>query len=101
MDIVRRFPDVVSVGVYGLTYKMHSEVTEESQSIMLANELIQHDLAVMTFDPILMDRPPKLNPRVHFEKDFERFIQVDLIINATGAVDPEAKLPVTVTMISI
>ena len=70
-------------------------------NIILANELIQHDLAVMTFDPILMDRPPKLNPGVHFEKDFERFIQVDLIINATGAVDPEAKLPVTVTMISI
>lgn len=101
MDIVRRFPDVVSVGVYGLTYKMNSEVTEESQSIMLANELIQHNLDVITFDSILMDRPLGLSPGVHFERDFERFKEVDLIINATGEVDPETKLPATVKMISI
>lgn len=91
-NILARFPKLRSVGVYGLTYKENSEVTEESQSIMLANVLAQHGVQVKTFDPILVDRPKGLSLEVGFVENLEDFVVVDLVINATGEIHKDFKL---------
>ena len=91
-NILARFPKLSSVGVYGLTYKENSEVTEESQSIMLANVLAQHGLNVKAYDPILVKRPLALDPAVNFEENLVDFMLVDLVINATGEIDKESQL---------
>jgi len=91
-NIVARFPNLNSIGVYGLTYKENSEVTEESQSIMLANAFVQHGLIVKAYDPILMHKPTGLSSSVKFEENLADFVLVDLIVNSTGKFEIESEL---------
>jgi UDPglucose 6-dehydrogenase len=51
----QNFPDAKSVAVVGVTYKPHSKVIEESQTLLIANLLKDRNFEVSLYDPLLDD----------------------------------------------
>ena len=75
----------------GLSYKSGSYVVEESQAIMLANELDSMGYNVSVFDPNSMQfAAAQLKPGINRLSSTENFSTFDLIVEATptSGVDP-------------
>ena len=59
-EIIRaRLPKNGTVGILGLSYKPHTEVTEESQGLQLARYLSSTGITVVVYDPAAMDNAKK------------------------------------------
>jgi UDPglucose 6-dehydrogenase len=55
-DLVRRhIKPGAKVGILGLSYKPDTEVIEESQGVLLAQQLLEDDLELLVYDPMAMD----------------------------------------------
>ncbi len=75
----------------GLSYKSGSYVVEESQAIMLANELNSRGFKISVFDPISIDFAiDKLDKNIETYKIDEGVEKFDLIINAVASTDFES-----------
>jgi UDPglucose 6-dehydrogenase len=71
----------------GLSYKSGSYVVEESQAIMLANELDSMGFNVSVFDPnSIAYAAAKLNPGINSLSDLENLGHFNLIVEATPIV---------------
>jgi UDPglucose 6-dehydrogenase len=79
-----------NVLILGLSYKSGSYVVEESQAIMLANELNSRGFKVSVFDPISIDFAiDKLDKNIETYKLGDGVEKFDLIINAVASPDFE------------
>jgi UDPglucose 6-dehydrogenase len=54
LDLIKTYDKSKKVGILGLSYKPGTYVTEESQGIRLANQLVEHGFAVSVYDPIAL-----------------------------------------------
>lgn len=52
-QLIRRYPKAKKIGVIGLTYKPHTRVVEESQTLKLSEIIEAHELQVVLFDPLI------------------------------------------------
>jgi UDPglucose 6-dehydrogenase len=79
------------IGILGLAYKPDTPVVEESQGILLANELARQGLKVMGFDPLANDEARKyLESNILLTKDMLTCIhQADTLVITTP--DPTFK----------
>ena len=74
--------------ILGLSYKSGSYVVEESQSIMLANELNSKGFEVSVYDPISIDfATDKLSKNIKHHKEGESTEKFDLVIIAVTSPD--------------
>ena len=80
--IKEHYPDVETICIAGLSYKMYSNVTEASQGILLANELSRLGYIVTGFDQILSERPGKLDADIRFINDVKDLERYDLIFDS-------------------
>jgi len=67
--VLKRSKNAKTFSVFGLTYKVGSEVIEESAGIRLANYLADRGFNVQCHDPSIAIRPASLNSKVHFAAD--------------------------------
>lgn len=74
-----------TVGILGLSYKPDTDVIEESQAVMLANELNQAGVKVIAFDPLAAQaHAASLTKVMDIASSAEECIQVaDLVLIAT------------------
>ncbi|MBN1439003.1 MAG: UDP-glucose/GDP-mannose dehydrogenase family protein [Anaerolineales bacterium] len=55
-DLVKRYIQPgAKVGILGLSYKPDTDVIEESQGVLLAQQLLEEDLEMLVYDPMAMD----------------------------------------------
>jgi UDPglucose 6-dehydrogenase len=74
--------------ILGLSYKSGSYVVEESQAIMLANELNSRGFEVSVYDPISIDfATDKLSENIKHHKEGEGTEKFDLVIVAVTSPD--------------
>ncbi len=52
-QLIRSYPKAKKIGVIGLTYKPHTRVVEESQTLKLSEIIEAHELQVVLFDPLI------------------------------------------------
>ena len=78
--IRNKYTDDKKIAILGITYKENTEVVEESQSILLANELVDLGFKVMVHDPLLLVKPSLLNDKVKFSNDLESIYECNLAI---------------------
>jgi UDPglucose 6-dehydrogenase len=67
--VLKRSENANSFSIFGLSYKVGSEVIEESAGIRLANYLADRGFDVQCHDPAISVRPASLNSKVHFAAD--------------------------------
>jgi len=79
--ILNLYPDVKTVGIYGLAYKEGSSLIEESQAIMLAHELLNRGLNVYSFDPLMEDCDETELLNLGTKRNLEKMRVVDLLIH--------------------
>ncbi len=65
---IRKYPRN-TVGILGLTYKVHAPIFEEAFGMKLALELDRRDYEVKVFDPLAMVKPSGLPKRVSWSLD--------------------------------
>ena len=63
--ILSRLPAGGTAGIAGLSYKPDTEVTEESQGLLLAQHLLSRDVNVVVYDPAAMDSTRGADGRRH------------------------------------
>jgi UDPglucose 6-dehydrogenase len=74
--------------ILGLSYKSGSYVVEESQAIMLANELNSRGFEVSVYDPISIDfATDKLSKSIKYYEKGESTEKFDLVIDAVTSPD--------------
>lgn len=74
------------VGILGLGYKPHTDVVDESQSILLIKKLIRHKFMVFAYDPMAINNAKKQVEDVHYVESYTKCIQsADIIIVATDS----------------
>jgi len=78
--IVKNFDKFNKIGVYGLSYKSGSDLTEESQAVSFCNELIDYGLEVFAYDPLISLRPPELNKKVTYSEKPETLQNCEILI---------------------
>lgn len=78
--IISNYPEKKKIAILGITYKENSDVTEESQSIFLANELTQTGCTIMVHDPLLRIKPASLDDKIEFSNEFDDIYSCDLAI---------------------
>jgi UDPglucose 6-dehydrogenase len=86
--IVELYPEVVSVGIYGLAYKAGSVLIEESQAIMLATILVNRGLKVSAYDPLIRLSSEIALSGLEYSSNIEDLKTVGLLI-CTQPVLPE------------
>ena len=80
VEVVRaHLPEGGRVGVLGLTYKPDTNVTEESQGMLLVQALRQEDIPVTCYDPGVRFRDTA--------KEFEGFTSADTLKECIAASD--------------
>jgi UDPglucose 6-dehydrogenase len=67
--ITGSFPARSKLGVFGITYKPKTDITEASQPLMLADMLASNGYEVHVYDPIA--RPPRGKSRLIYEASME------------------------------
>lgn len=75
-----KYPTDQKIAILGLTYKENSEVTEESQSISLANELSGLGYKIVAHDPLLTRKPTNLKEGVFFSNELNEIYQCDIAL---------------------
>lgn len=80
-----KYPKDLKIAVLGLTYKENSEVTEESQSISLANELTELGYKIVAHDPLLRVKPTNLHNGVLFSNEINEIYQCDLALKTINS----------------
>lgn len=78
--ITNNHKGIKRIGVYGLAYKSGASLVEESQAVILVNELANLSLEVFAYDPLITTKPDNLDRRVHFVKDIKALLDLDLLI---------------------
>lgn len=78
--IKNEHPDKKKIAILGITYKENSEVTEESQSIIIANQLDQLGFGVLVHDPLLNERPTNLGQMIKFTNNLNDIFKCDLAL---------------------
>jgi len=69
--VLARSKSKKSFCIFGLAYKVGSEVIEHSPGLQLANFLAAKGFQVQCHDPALSSRPEGLNPNVNFSNDLQ------------------------------
>ena len=84
------------VGILGLSYKPHTAVVEESQSVDLAQRLADDGVPIVVYDPLAMDGARRiLGQRAHYASSMEECIEgADVVVLAVpwpqfGEIRPE------------
>jgi UDPglucose 6-dehydrogenase len=75
--IKKEFPDVKQIVIMGITYKPHSSVTEQSQTLLIANLLSNNGFNVRLFDPILTNDDM---PQFEFLNSIDEIADSDLVL---------------------
>jgi UDPglucose 6-dehydrogenase len=85
-EIIRaRLPKGGTVGILGLSYKPHTEVTEESQGLELAKFLSSTGVSVVVYDPAAMDNARKeLRDATYAASAADCARQADVLVITTG-----------------
>lgn len=80
--VIQNLAEKNKVGILGVAYKPNTDVIEESQGFLLAEELIKRKVAVNIYDPLALKNVKKiLGEKVYFTQDPEECIKKsDLII---------------------
>ena len=78
--ILRNYPDIKKVGVYGLSYKEGSSLLEESQALELSKVLLRMNVGVLVFDPLIRSRPSELPLDLAFTNNISDLENLDLLI---------------------
>jgi UDPglucose 6-dehydrogenase len=80
-----RLPKGGTVGILGLSYKPHTEVTEESQGLQLAKFLSTAGVSVVVYDPAAMDNARKeLRGAAYATSAADCARQADVLVITTG-----------------
>jgi len=80
-----RLPKGGTVGILGLSYKPHTEVTEESQGLQLAKFLSSTGVSVVVYDPAAMDNARKeLRGATYATSAADCARQADVLVITTG-----------------
>jgi len=72
--------NIKQVGIYGLAYKAGASILEESQAVELINEIVNLDMEVFAYDPLITTKPSSLNIKINFVKDVTSLENLDLLI---------------------
>lgn len=56
-SLLKEYQNTNKIGIFGVTYKPHSAITEESQSLKLAMEFIAEGIEVLLYDPLISELP--------------------------------------------
>ena len=86
--ILSLYPDIKTVGIYGLSYKAGSSLIEESQAVMLAAELLHHGLKVSAYDPLIRISSELALNGLEYSNNLENLEMVGLLI-CTQRLSPE------------
>ena len=86
--ILNLYPEIKSVGIYGLAYKAGSALIEESQAVMLAAELLNYGLKVSAYDPLIRLSSEIALNNLEYSSNLEDLKTVGLLI-CTQTVLPE------------
>lgn len=89
--IKNEYPDKKRIAILGITYKENSEVIEESQSIIIANQLDQLGYLVLVHDPLLNKKPINLGHMIKFTNDLSDIYECDLALKTINW-DPYSKI---------
>lgn len=92
-------PTVESIGIFGLTYKPDSTVTEESQSLGLAYALAKRGLRVLVFDPLLQEA--SIFPGLSVAEKIEQLSQCELVVVASPFYDRYQELLINFNLMII
>lgn len=78
--ILNLYPAAKNVGIYGLAYKAGSSLTEESQAVMLAAELLHYGLKVSAYDPLILISSEIVLNGLEYSSNLENLEMVELLI---------------------
>jgi UDPglucose 6-dehydrogenase len=89
--ILDLYPEIRSVGIYGLGYKAGSSIIEESQAVMLAADFLNNGLLVSAYDPLIRSSSEIPLSNLKYSMNLEDLKDVGLLI-CTQPVLPEHEL---------
>lgn len=69
-----------TVGILGLGYKQGTDVTEESQGMLLLKKLLAHGVKTVGYDPLAMLNAKKSVPRAHYAASMDECLTKSAII---------------------
>jgi UDPglucose 6-dehydrogenase len=83
--VKRKLPPAGTVGILGLAYKPDTDVVEESQGLLLGQELVSEGIPVVGYDPSAMDATRQMmNGAMRFAESLEDCVKTaDVIVVTT------------------
>jgi len=78
--IIDNNKNIKRVGIYGLAYKAGASILEESQAVELINEIVNLDMEVFAYDPLITTMPSSFSTKINFVNDVTGLENLDLLI---------------------